>query len=110
MISTTTRSWWGDDGHRDDTLEHGTHVAGIIAAEAGNGVAGAGVAPQASIVSLKIHLYLPDEGTAPDQEWFFSLAGAIEEARRAGAKVVNMSIKMLDDDEKGSRQPADVVV
>ena len=90
---------WGDDDHRDDSGEHGTHVAGIIAAEEGNGVAGAGVAPQASLVSLRLRSFLPGSGATvgPNEGWFISLAGAVAEARRAGARVVNMSIKVLDD-------------
>ena len=92
--------WWGDEGHRDAVGDHGTHVAGIIAAEEGNGVAGAGVAPRASIVSLRLDVFSPgpNQKVGQDEEWFMSLAGAVAEARRAGARVVNMSIKVLGDD------------
>ena len=92
--------WWGDEGHRDAVGDHGTHVAGIIAAEEGNGVAGAGVAPQASVVSLRPALFGPgsDVVVGKDEVGFLSLAGAVAEARRAGARVVNMSIKVLGDD------------
>lgn len=33
---------------------HGTHVAGIIAAAAGNGIGGSGIAPKANILSLQV--------------------------------------------------------
>ena len=91
--------WWGDEGHRDDVESHGTHVAGIIAAEEGNGIAGAGVAPRASIVSLSVHVFDSElgGGVGANEGWFLSLAGAVAEARQAGAKVVNLSIKVLDD-------------
>ena len=93
---------WGDDAHREDRVGHGTHVAGIIAAEAGNGVGGAGVAPDASVVSIRLRLLVPEpyEETAPDQTLFRTLAAAVAEARRSGARVVNMSIHMVDDQNK----------
>ena len=93
---------WGKDAHREDRNGHGTHVAGIIAAEAGNGVGGAGVAPDASVVSIRLRLLVPEpyEETAPDQTLFRTLAAAVAEARRSGARVVNMSIHMVDDQNK----------
>ena len=93
---------WGKDAHREDRVGHGTHVAGIIAAEAGNGVGGAGVAPDASVVSIRLRLLVPEpyEETAPDQSRFRTLAAAVAEARRSGARVVNMSIHMVDDQDK----------
>ncbi|MGE4485962.1 MAG: S8 family serine peptidase [Oscillospiraceae bacterium] len=77
-----------------DNAGHGTHVAGIIAAIAGNGLGGTGVAPGARILSLK----------ALD-EYFDNTAGkyvcggntsdvlaAFNYAVGAGIKVINMSI------------------
>ncbi len=58
---------------------HGTHVAGIIAAEKGNGEGVVGVAPHAKIMALKFAL---DD---------FSEAKAIDFAIKNGAKVINAS-------------------
>ena len=89
---------WGDDANLRDGNGHGTHVAGIIAAEAGNGIGGAGVAPEASLISIRFGEFQPNVGVAgPDQRSFRTLAGTIAEARRSGARVVNMSIHMQED-------------
>lgn len=43
-----------EDGDPMDDDGHGTHVAGIIAAELGNGEGGAGMAPNARIMALRV--------------------------------------------------------
>ena len=43
----------GFSGDPEDGLGHGTHVAGIIAAELGNGEGGAGIAPNARIMTIR---------------------------------------------------------
>ncbi|HXF56599.1 MAG TPA: S8 family peptidase [Actinomycetota bacterium] len=58
---------------------HGTHVAGIIAAAAGNGVGGAGVCPGCRLMVLKAPLDL------------FGELAAIEYAVLNGADVLNLS-------------------
>ena len=73
-------------GMRDVSEEgHGTHVAGIIAAAADNGVGGAGVAPQARILPIRT-LEPNGEGTARD------VSKAVRFAVDAGAKVINLSL------------------
>ena len=64
--------------------EHGTHVAGIIAAAA-NGVGTVGVAPGAKIMALKV---ANSSGGISGS----AVAAAINYARANGAKVINMSI------------------
>jgi subtilisin family serine protease len=76
---------WLDGEDAADASGHGTHVAGIAAAAAGNGIGGAGVAPDARILSVK---------SLPGQ-----LGGTVEEtvagirwAVRNGADVLNLSL------------------
>jgi subtilisin family serine protease len=66
---------------------HGTHVAGIAAAVTGNGVDIAGVAPDASILAVKV---LTDEGGT-----FEEIAAGIRWATDNGADVINMSLGAL---------------
>lgn len=64
---------------------HGTHVAGIIAAEKGNGVGGYGIAPNSDIVSIDVF----------SRSWFvtdYTIAEGILEAIRQKVKVINMSL------------------
>ncbi|MEW6459330.1 MAG: S8 family serine peptidase [Bacillota bacterium] len=72
-----------DDDPTDDH-GHGTHVAGIIAAVAGNSEGIAGAAPNVKIMPLK----------AGDALGFFTttdIVEAINYAKQNGAKIVNMS-------------------
>jgi serine protease len=80
-----------DDAHPDDIppadgrRSHGTHMATIIAAAAGNGTGGAGVAPDARIMPLRV--LEPDlRGTAR------RIARALRFAADHGADVANLSI------------------
>lgn len=69
-------------GSANDNENHGTPVAGIIAAEDGNeGISG--VSPDSRLIVVKPAKY--------DPLWF-SLADAITEATDEGARVINMSI------------------
>ncbi|WP_419553750.1 S8 family serine peptidase [Candidatus Poriferisodalis sp.] len=80
----------GNSCHRRDLASHGTHVAGIVAAEAGNGIALAGIAPRAKLLSVKLPL-----GNAPfDSECareIWTASQAIQRAVEQGADVINMS-------------------
>ncbi|MFL8936309.1 S8 family peptidase [Rossellomorea oryzaecorticis] len=64
---------------------HGTHVAGIIAANKGNGVGGFGIAPNSDIVSIDVFnrsMFVTD----------YTVAEGILEAIRQKVKVINMSL------------------
>jgi subtilisin family serine protease len=70
---------------RADGEVHGTHVAGTIAATAGNQAGVAGVAPGARIMSLKV---LGADGYGDTSD----ILEALDYARRMRATVVNMSL------------------
>ncbi len=77
--------------------EHGTHVAGIVAAERGNGIGVDGIAPAAEIMVLRV---VPN-GDERDKD----VANAIRYAADNGARIINMSFgkayspyKMVVDD------------
>jgi subtilisin family serine protease len=80
------RGWDFVNGDSDpsDGHGHGTHVAGTIAAVAGNGTGVAGVAWRAKVLPLK---GLGDDGFGSSDH----LAEAIVYAAENGARVVNMS-------------------
>ncbi len=66
-----------DDGH-------GTHVAGIIAANTNNGQGIAGVCPECTILPLKTH-------DSDGEETFSDVSTAIRYAVEQGAQIINMS-------------------
>lgn len=76
--------WVDRDGQPDDQGGHGTHVAGTIAAVAGNGFGSAGVAPNTKIMPLRF-LDRNGAGTIADA------LGAIDYAISQGADVINAS-------------------
>jgi subtilisin family serine protease len=69
----------------DDDNGHGTHVAGIIAARQNNGIGVSGIAPQATIMPVKVL----DAGMAGTTE---TLARGIRYAVDKGAKILNVSV------------------
>lgn len=73
----------GPDGQNNGD-EHGTHVAGIVAAVANNGTGVAGVAPNARIMPVKVL----EEGSGT----FEDIAAGIRWSVDHGADVINMSL------------------
>ena len=81
----------GDYLERDadpaDDSGHGTHVAGVAAAAAGNGEGIAGVAPGVRVMPLRAGLVIGEAGFLQDDD----IAAAIVYAVRNGADVLNLS-------------------
>lgn len=73
------------DAHPDDEHGHGTHCAGTVAQSTHNGVGVAGVAPDASIMPLKVL-------DASGRGGWGAIAAAIRYAADNGANVISMSL------------------
>jgi len=88
LSGTTFLTGSGDTGKPGnvDVAGHGTHVAGIITAASNNGIGGAGVAPQAQILPIRVF----NAGSAG--AWTTDIAAAIRWAHDRGADVINMSL------------------
>jgi subtilisin family serine protease len=74
-----------NDGNVSDDEGHGTHVAGIVAARAGNDIGGVGVAPKARIMAVKVL----DSNRSGNST---VLARGIRYAVDEGAHILNVSI------------------
>ena len=111
--------------HRQPKTGHGTHVAGIIAAERGNFGPVVGVAPEARILPIKIHFsgdYGWDLGEIfgkrvrwgtvdPDcHDDIPTLTAALTRAVNEGADVINMSFRWSLEEDKGGQDTAELAV
>ncbi len=74
-----------DDSDPMDGHSHGTHCAGIAAASANNGHGGAGVAPNVSLMAVKV---LSDQGSGSTDD----VCAGIVWAADHGAHVISMSL------------------
>lgn len=79
----TSERFYGTNRVEGPRADHGTHVAGIIAAKRGNGIGIDGVCDEARIMTLRV---VPD-GDERDKD----IANAIRYAADNGAKIINMS-------------------
>ena len=83
-------------GRPDRAEAHGTSVAGIIAAKAGNGVGIAGIAPHARILALRA-CWQNGAGLASTSCDSFSLAKALYFAISEKSDVINLSLSGPED-------------
>jgi subtilisin family serine protease len=74
------------DSQPNDEFDHGTHVSGIIAAEANNGVGVVGLAANVQILPLKV---LDNTGSG----WYYDIGSAIQRAADESAQIINLSLQ-----------------
>jgi thermitase len=82
---TLGRDFVDGDGAPQDGDGHGTHVTGIVAANAGNGVGVSSVAPGATVLAVRV---LGNDGSGTVDH----VAGGIDYAVAQGAQVINLSL------------------
>lgn len=84
------RNFYDGTGDTSDAAGHGTVVASVIAAPAGNG-GYVGIAPEARLLPVKVL------GGASGQEWSGqAVVRGIEYAAASGARVINLSLGALN--------------
>jgi len=74
-----------DDSHANDDHSHGTHVTGTIASTTNDGVGTAGIAPDVTIMPIKV---LNDDGRGTNMKVFRGIMFAVDN----GADVINLSL------------------
>lgn len=99
------RDWIEDDDLPRDEHGHGTMVAGIVGAGAGNGVGVAGTAPGVRIMPLRV---LDEDGRGSSRDVQRAIRWAVDH----GADVVNLSLESdaaANDGRISARAPTDAV-
>ncbi|QDK37145.1 S8 family peptidase [Bdellovibrio sp. NC01] len=76
----------GNNPKLDDNHGHGTHIAGIIGAEAGNGKGIIGISPQVSLMVLKYY-----DPKVPGADNLKNTVASIKYAVKMGANIINYS-------------------
>lgn len=76
----------GNNPKLDDNHGHGTHIAGIIGAEAGNGKGIIGISPQVSLMILKYY-----DPKVPGADNLKNTVASIKYAVKMGANIINYS-------------------
>jgi hypothetical protein len=85
------RNYVDRDQTRFDADRHGTAVAGVIVANANNGIGMVGIAPEAKLLALKACWQLQADHDAASCN-SFTLAQALAGAINANAQVINLSL------------------
>lgn len=78
-------NWVNNNNHPVDDSGHGTHIAGIIAAQGGNGFGMVGLAPWIQIMPLKV---CDGQGSCDPSD----VRAAIQYAIDNGANIINLSL------------------
>ena len=118
----------GNACHRVPNAGHGTHVAGIIAAERDNDGAVVGIAPDAKILPIKVH-YSADKrvpGILDREYWGLelenvpldadchkdvpSLTAALTRAVNERADVINMSLRWSLEEDDARQDTAELAI
>ena len=94
-VSNLPAGYYGPYNGRLDVVGHGTHVAGIIAAEAGNGIHGRGVAGSASILPVTV---IGNQANCTPVQGVLSPAEGIAAVIGKDVDIINMSLFLFDID------------
>ena len=84
-----------NNGNLQDNHGHGTHIAGIVGAEGGNGIGISGVAPKVSLIIAKYY-----DPHAPANNNLINTIRAIRYCTLVGATIINYSGGGLEPSEK----------